>query len=208
MRGAAPSRREEGYVKYIADHRTAPAVEPPLWRELNEARTCLYDRGLIGALPNGIGFGNVSVRVTGEEFLISGTATGDCRVLTAHEYCVVTSFNLEENRVTTSGPVRASSESMSHGAVYRSRASVMCVIHVHSRKIFDRLLSGGCISTPPEAAYGSPEMALAISTLAAAGRENRGVIVLAGHDEGVLSYGVSVREALNLILELDAPCTP
>jgi ribulose-5-phosphate 4-epimerase/fuculose-1-phosphate aldolase len=199
MKGTAPSRPEDGYVKYVADHQTGPAMEPPRWKELNEARTRLYDLGLVGVLPNGVGFGNVSVRVTGDEFLISGTATGDRRVLTPLEYCLVKSFDLEGNRVTTLGPVRASSESMSHGAVYRSRASVMCVIHVHSRKIFDAMLCDGSVSTPPEAAYGTPEMALAIASRVAA---DHGVMVLAGHDEGVLSYGVSVQEALDLILNL------
>ncbi|MDR2742681.1 MAG: class II aldolase/adducin family protein [Treponema sp.] len=204
MTGTMP--RQEGYVKYMADHWSVPAVEPPFWKELNEARTRLYDLGLIGVLPNGVGFGNVSVRVQGGEFLISGTATGGSRVLTSHEYCMVKSFNLEENRVTTAGPVRASSESMSHGAVYRFCASAICVIHVHSRKIFDAMLGDGSLSTPPEAAYGTPELALAIASLVkdreAGGGAGQGVMVLAGHDEGVLSYGTSVREALDLILGL------
>ncbi|MDR0387621.1 MAG: class II aldolase/adducin family protein [Treponema sp.] len=211
MSGTAPFRPEEGYVKYTADHKTAGAVEPPLWKELNEARTRLYDLGLIGALPNGVGFGNVSVRVRDDEFLISGTATGARRVLSPNEYCMVNSVNIEENRVTTSGPVRASAESMSHGAVYYACASVMCVIHIHNRKIFDAMISGGRVSTPPEAAYGTPELALAIASLAAktgaGGGASRGVMVLAGHDEGVLSYGGSVKEALDLILDLYAQYT-
>lgn len=206
MRGTAPFRSEEGYVKYVADHKTAPAVEPPRWKELNEARVRLYDLGLIGVLPSGVGFGNVSVRVQGDEFLISGTATGDRRVLTPQEYCLVKSFNIEENRVTTLGPVRASSESMSHGAVYRSRTSVMCVIHIHSRKIFDAMIAGGSVSTPPEAAYGTPEMALAIASRVTERSADQGVMVLAGHDEGALSYGSSVQEALDLILDLYDTC--
>jgi ribulose-5-phosphate 4-epimerase/fuculose-1-phosphate aldolase len=202
MSGTAPFRPEEGYVKYTADHRTAAAVEPPLWKELNEARKHLYDLGLIGALPDGVGFGNVSVRVRGDEFLISGTATGAKRVLSSGEYCMVNSFNIEENRVTTSGPVRASAESMSHGAVYRACASVQCVIHVHSRNIFDAMLKDGSPATPAEAAYGTPEMARAIASLAQKAGSSQGVMVLAGHDEGVLAYSMSVREALGLTLKL------
>jgi hypothetical protein len=80
----------------------------------------------------------------------------------------------------------------------------MCVIHVHGRKIFDAMLAGGSVSTPPEAAYGTPEMALAIASRVAEGGSSRGVMVLAGHAEGVLSYGASVREALDLILGLYA----
>jgi hypothetical protein len=202
MTGAAHFHSGEGYVKYAADHWSAPAVEPPSWKELNEARTRLYDLGLIGVLPNGVGFGNVSVRLQDGEFLITGTATGGRRVLTPNDYCVVKSFNLEENRVTTSGPVRASSESMSHGAVYRARVSAGCVIHVHSRKIFDAMLGDGSLSTPPEAAYGTPALALSIASLAAGRKAGGGILVLAGHDEGVLAYGASVQEALDLILDL------
>jgi hypothetical protein len=202
MKGSTHFHTGEGYVKYAVDHWSAPAVEPPGWKELNEGRTRLYDLGLVGALPNGVGFGNVSIRLRGDEFLISGTATGDRRVLTPRDYCVVKSFSLEENRVITSGPVRASSESMSHGAVYRSCASAMCVIHVHNRKIFDAMRGDGSLSTPPEAAYGTPELALAIASLVRERKAGGGVLVLAGHDEGALSYGASVQEALDLILYL------
>jgi ribulose-5-phosphate 4-epimerase/fuculose-1-phosphate aldolase len=191
----------EGYVKYSADYRPAPALEPPRWGELNRARTRLYDLGLVGVYPGGIGYGNVSIRVRGDEFLISGTATGAARVLSLRDYCLVGSVDIPGNRISASGPVMASSEAMTHGALYCSRPEVFCVIHVHSREIFDQMLRGSYPSTPAEAAYGTPEMAWAVSERAK--REGpEGTILLAGHDEGLISYGASVEKALSLIEEL------
>jgi ribulose-5-phosphate 4-epimerase/fuculose-1-phosphate aldolase len=198
------NKTDEGYVKYTADHTEAPAAvaEIPLWKELDEARTRLYDCGLIGALSNGVGFGNVSVKVKDGEFLVSGTATGNRRVLGSEGYCMVTAFDIDENRVTTSGPVKASAESMSHGAIYRACLSARVVIHIHSRKIFDGMLRDNYPRTPADAPYGTPEMARAIIACVKERGEVPGVIVMAGHDEGVIAWGASVKETLDLVLDL------
>jgi ribulose-5-phosphate 4-epimerase/fuculose-1-phosphate aldolase len=160
----------------------------------------LFDRALIGVYQNGIGFGNISVR--GEEFIVSGTATGGKRVLTPGDYCLVTSFDMEENYVVSSGPVQASSESMTHGAIYRACPKAVCVIHVHSRLIFDGMLRDRFPFTPPDAAYGTPEMARAIMK-AAGNLPDGGALVMSGHDEGVIAWGVSVKSAFDVIRRFD-----
>jgi hypothetical protein len=192
----------EGYVKYRAEHRYTPAIEPPHWQELNEARTGLHDQGLIGVLPNGIGYGNVSIRVREDQFLISGTATGAARVLSPDQYCLVVSFDIAKNRVESAGPVQASSESMTHGAIYRASALAHCVIHIHSKHIWDAMLRKYC-STPDDAAYGTPEMAWAIiACVKPPGKNREGVIVLGGHEDGVIAYGASAPRTAELIGEL------
>jgi ribulose-5-phosphate 4-epimerase/fuculose-1-phosphate aldolase len=135
----------------------------------------------------------------GEEFLISGTATGAKRELSPNEYCLVRFCDIEGNRVRSFGPIQASSESMSHGAIYCACPKAACVIHIHSNTIFSGMLRDDLLSTPKEAAYGTPEMARAISN--AVGKDP-GQIVLAGHDEGVITWGTSVAEALALVMEL------
>jgi ribulose-5-phosphate 4-epimerase/fuculose-1-phosphate aldolase len=192
----------EGYVKYSAEHTTTPVMEAPNWKELNEARTHLHKLGLVGVYSNGIGFGNVSVRYKENEFLISGTATGEIPVLSLNEYCLVNFFDIKQNRVVTSGSIQASSESMTHGAVYQSCSEANCVIHIHSKKIFDGMLRGNYSSTQKEAEYGTPEIAFAIERCVQAAGKSEGQIVLAGHDEGIITYGPSVERAFNLILEL------
>ena len=81
----------DGIVKYQASHamgdvetylRTLPAGiretaldALALFSELDAARTTLHDAGLIGVYPSGIGYGNISLRLAGNLFLISVTAS-------------------------------------------------------------------------------------------------------------------------------------
>jgi ribulose-5-phosphate 4-epimerase/fuculose-1-phosphate aldolase len=194
----------EGYVKYIAEHIMAPAIETPHFEELNRARTKLREMGLVGMTADGIGFGNLSLRVEGNKFFISGTATGALPVLGPEGYCLITSFDINKNRVVSTGPVKPSSETMTHGVIYQSCPGANCVIHIHSRVIFDGMLRDSCPATPETAAYGTPEIALAIGKLVRHDSErNEGSIVLAGHDEGVIIYAPTVEKALSLTEELN-----
>jgi ribulose-5-phosphate 4-epimerase/fuculose-1-phosphate aldolase len=192
----------EGNVKYAAKHTISPPLEVPHWASINDARTRLHTLGLVGVTQEGIGFGNVSIRYRENEFLISGTSTGSLPELTPREYCLVSAFDLEQNQVISSGPVKASSESMTHGAVYQACANANCVIHIHSRKIFDAMLGARCVCTPKDAEYGTPEIALAIGKCVRESGKDEGQIVLAGHDEGVIAYGPNVERALDLVLDL------
>jgi ribulose-5-phosphate 4-epimerase/fuculose-1-phosphate aldolase len=192
----------EGYVKYTAEHTMAPPIEAPQWAELNDARTKLHRLGLIGVLPNGVGFGNLSIRLRENEFLISGTATGALPVLGPDAYCLVNSFDPGRNHVVSTGPVHASSESMTHGVIYRSCAGAHCVIHIHSRTIFDGMVTARYPSTPEDAAYGTPEIARAIEKCVRELCRDEGQIVLLGHDEGVIAYSPSVERTFILIQEL------
>jgi len=192
----------EGYVKYTAEHTTVPAIEIPHWTELNDARIRLRNLNLIGSLPNGIGFGNLSIRTKENEFIISGTATGALPVLGPDGYCLVRSFDLNRNHVVSTGPVKASAESMSHGAVYRSCTGANCVIHIHSGKIFKGMVKNNFPATPVDAAFGTPEIALAIEKCVCALDSDEGCIVMLGHDEGVIAYGPSVERAFSLIQDL------
>ena len=55
--------QDEGYVKYTCHHSAGPAPEHESWQELNDLRTDLVKAGLIGVLENGVGYGNVSLRM-------------------------------------------------------------------------------------------------------------------------------------------------
>jgi ribulose-5-phosphate 4-epimerase/fuculose-1-phosphate aldolase len=194
----------EGYVKYTTEHTMSPAIETPFWADLNRARTKLHELGLVGATSNGVGFGNISLRVKGNKFLISGTATGALPVLNKDGYCLITSFDVNKNRVVSTGPVKPSSETMTHGVIYQSCPNVNCVIHIHSRTIFDGMSRDKYPSTPETAAYGTPEIALAIGKLVNSydSEKNEGCIILVGHDEGVIVYAAAIEKALVLTEKL------
>ena len=193
----------EGYVKYIAVHTMSPAIEVPYWTELNNARTQLHRLGFLGVNPQGIGFGNVSIRFQGEEFLVSGTATGAAPELTLADYCLVSSFDLAQNSIVSMGPVKASSEAMTHGAVYRSCAEANCVMHIHSESIFNGMIRDSYPATAKDAVYGTPKIALALAQRIQELGADEGAVVLAGHDEGVIVWGPTVEKALNVILQLN-----
>lgn len=191
---------DEGYVKYHAKYTKAPALNHILLKEIDATRTELHALGLIGIYPNGIGFGNLSFRVNGNIFIISGSATGGKRILGESGYCMVTAFDVDKNLVECEGPIQASSEAMTHGAVYAENPDVQCVIHVHSRALFDRLLARDWPHTPKDAAYGTPAMAKAIAELVRATHGSQAVFVLAGHDEGIVAYGPSIEKTKQLLI--------
>lgn len=191
----------DGYVKFAALHEWAEAPTHPLLSDLDEARTRLFDLGLVGMHANGVGFGNLSIR-DGAGFIISGSGTGGSRVLGTGGYCRVISFDLEANSVTTRGPIGASSESMSHGAVYGSGASTGCVIHIHARELWLRLLQAGEPATDADAAYGTPAMARAVATLVRSLDRDAAHFAMAGHEDGVIAYGPDVEAAMGEILRI------
>lgn len=201
----------EGYVRFSAarNETRAPELSRVTGRfgELTRARTRLYDIGLIGMTGEGVGFGNISMRTApGDRFLISGSATGGKRVLEPGGWCEILSFDLALNAVRYNGLIPPSSESMSHGAVYRSLPGAMYVIHIHHPGIFEYMLSREFLRTPAEAEYGTPAMAQAIagavSAEAAGGGGDEGVLVMAGHREGVLAYGEALRAVVRRLEEL------
>ena len=149
----------DGVVKYQASHtrgdvetslRTLPAGiretaldALTLFPELDAARTTLHDAGLIGVYPSGTGYGNISLRLAGNLFLISGSGTGSSRLLGKQGYSLIRAFDPLENTVASFGPVQASSESMTHGAVYGAANKARCAIHIHSPFLFTSLLAAG-----------------------------------------------------------------
>ncbi len=212
------SGTKEGVVKYRAHHTPDDVAAylrkcPPALRdaalsalerfpELDAARTALHDAGLIGVYPSGIGYGNISLRLADALFLISGSGTGAHRTLGMRGYSLVHAFDPSANTVSSCGPVRASSESMTHGAIYRAAPAARCVIHVHNRALFSSLLAQDWPHTPESAAYGTPALSLAVARLAAELPPAEGVFVTAGHEEGLIAYGSTIASALDAILSL------
>lgn len=195
---------DEGYIKFSLTMRADLVPEHPELALLNNARQQLYAMGLVGAYANGVGFGNLSLRAEGEQFIITGSGTGSKKQLSAADYALVEEFDSERNAVVASGMVKASSESMTHGALYRADGRIGAVIHIHSRSLFDALRSDGAPQTPATAAFGTPALARAIAVLVKDSSAPSGFFVTAGHDEGVVAYGTTVGEALEIICRLMA----
>jgi len=190
---------DEGYIKYSAHRRDGEVEYTEDVRNLNMVRTTLFNMELIGVYDNGIGYGNVSYRTEGNSFVISGSATGGEMALKPDQFALVESFDLANNSVDSVGKIDASSESMSHGAIYEAIPEVNTVIHVHSRKIFDHMIEKHYPKTPKEISFGTPELATSIKEVILSNKLPNGVLVTEGHDEGVIVYAVNLDIAYDLI---------
>ncbi len=179
----------EGYIKFNVDRIDGPPPDPSIIRTINEVRTRLLDLGLIGINTDGVGYGNVSVRGEDSQFYITVSRSGATRILSPEEFARVDSFDIDRNYVRCVGAKAASSESMSHGAIYLVNEDIHAVIHVHHEGLFSWLIGGGWATTPPYAEYGTPEMSREIMDLVTSMETDTGVFATEGHEEGVFAFG-------------------
>ncbi len=142
-------RRDEGYIKFSFAHEAGPPPQHPFLHALMRLRDDLHKWKLIGVLPDGIGYGNISERIPGtDRFIITGSGTGLKFPIEESDFCEVLSFDIAQNRVVCCGPLAASSESMSHGAIYAARPDTGSVIHIHDSIMYRMLISEGAPQTP------------------------------------------------------------
>ncbi len=194
----------DGAIKFQCHRENQELFIPEeISKELIYWRDRLYGMGLIGLYPNGIGFGNISVRTPGDDrFFISGSATGGLPELTSQHLVLVEQCDSEKNQVWCRGLIDASSETMSHAAIYQNLQEVKGVIHIHSVKLWEAFF-GKLPTTSPSIEYGTPEMALEIGrTIQSARLTSKGILVMGGHPEGLIAFGTSLEEAANEIFQL------
>lgn len=185
-------------ISYIKFHctRTAGAPSAAQARDLLRVRRKLHARKWIGVTPDDIGYGNLSRRIgRAGRFLISGTGTGKRASLTPRDFVFVDRYDLTRNRVWCRGALDASAESMTHAAVYEADPRIQAVIHAHDRALWDRLLQTDLPCTPKEAEYGTPAIARAMRKVVKAMGRTSGVVVMGGHEEGLIAFGRTLDEA-------------
>lgn len=199
-----PFHPTEGSLKFSC-HLSPGEIEIPdeLFDSLNHWRQVMWDKGLIGAYPDGIGFGNISIRIPGtEQFCISGTATGSLPKLDSSHYALVEQCDPFRNSLSCRGQIRASAESMSHFAIYKSLPDAQAVVHIHNRTLWEKYMNV-LPTTSPEVEYGTPAMAAEITRILTLPETlQMKVIIMGGHEEGIISFGKSVGEAALTILSL------
>lgn len=198
--------QQEGVIQFKLTHRTGDAIH---YAELNEL-ICWHERlhalHLIGQAPSrygGLAYGNMSHRLNNNAFIISGTQTGGLITLDAAYYAHVDACDIANNQVLSHGPVRPSSECMSHAAIYAARADAMAVIHVHSPVIWQHYQTLGLGSTAADVGYGTPEMATAIShSLKQFQHTDHGCIAMLGHEDGIICFARNMDRAGQQLLAL------
>jgi L-ribulose-5-phosphate 4-epimerase len=193
---------DEGYIKYRCHWHNQPSITEADIVELNQWRAKLYQLGLIGVYPNGIGFGNISHRLAqSRQLIISGNKTGGIAELTVQHYTKIIDFDWQKNYVTCEGLIQASSETLTHAAIYVALPQVNAVIHVHHNQLWRKLLNV-VPTTNSSCAYGTPDMAEEIIRLCRQqDTQEQRIIVMSGHEEGILTFGKTLFDAGKTLLD-------
>ena len=193
---------DEGVIKFRCDWIERPALPP--WRidGIDDWRTRLYDLGLIGYDAEArVGYGNISVRVAERNaVVITGTQTGHLPRLGPEHYTLITAYDIDANSVTCEGPLRASSESLTHLALYELGEACNAVVHVHDDRGW-RALAERLPTTAAGVPYGTPAMARELQRLYREGALARvRVAVMHGHPGGIISFGPDLDAAGSVLL--------
>jgi len=204
---------DDGVVKYQCRWEKA-SVDPRVdFSELIACRQRALAAGWMGLGSDDIGFGNLSQRIGGRIW-ISGTQTGHLDTLGPEHFCEIIEVDIAANRLACRGPVAASSESLSHLAIYqiseRLGVDVQAVIHAHDARRWakgmaakDMAASDTSAVTDAKAAYGTPAMGYELQRVwEASGGLEQGAIVMGGHEEGLIGFGPTLQAAFDALLRL------
>lgn len=184
----------DGIIKYNFDFEKSEPLEKELWGEIEEVRERLYALGLIGE-KDGIGYGNISRKISQDSFVITGTQTGHLDSLKENHYSLINSYDDEKFYLKSSGAIKPSSEALTHGTIYNLSLDIGAVIHIHSKSLWDFMLKNGYKKTE-DVLYGSQEM---IEEVRRVYKDINPLqnpkFVMSGHEEGVMSFGKDLKEA-------------
>ena len=203
----------EGVIKFQLDFEQGEALDYAQIESIEQWRQHLMRLGLIGQDDEryaGLGFGNISHRVNypgaSHAFVITGTQTGHLQQMDAAHYALVTDCDPQRNTLRAQGPVKPSSEAMTHALIYQSVPQAEAVVHIHSPDIWRHAQQLGLAVTNPAVEYGTPQMATEIERIIDAGLPRGHTISMGGHEDGVITWGESLdatgSEILMLLSEL------
>lgn len=200
---------QKGVIKFQLEFRKAPPVGVDVLREVNGWRKILYQLGLIGRDPDrygGFGYGNISRRLGSgrpghRPFVITGSQTGGLAELSGQHYAKVLACDPRRNLVKAEGPIRPSSEAITHSMIYDFDPYARFVMHVHSNEIWQKADLLNLPKTGRRASYGTPEMAEEVERLFLEARVKRSrIFVMDGHEDGVISFGRTAERAAAVLL--------
>ncbi|MFA6236781.1 MAG: class II aldolase/adducin family protein [Bacteriovorax sp.] len=201
---------DDGVIKYDRSNFTqCPSLPLVEYSALELWRKKLFALNLIGEYKGGkVGFGNISglqdygqFHQTGmPQFIITGTQTGKYPDLDGRFYTRVLDYDIDHLKIKMMGPVEASSEALTHAAIYAHNKNIKAIFHIHSPEIWKGMIADHSDFTAKEIPYGTVEMARA--TEKCISNKDHGIFCMHGHEDGVVAYGRSLDEAGKLILEI------
>lgn len=201
---------DDGIIKYDrTNFSQCPPLESIEYTELEYWRKKLYKLSLIGEYPEDkIGYGNVSMiydysnifKTQRPQFIITGTQTGKYQNLDGRYYTRVLDFSINDLKVKMEGPIEASSEVVTHAAIYQHNPLIRTVFHIHSPVMWKMMINEKFPYIDANITYGTVEMAHATQKCIA--DTTSGIFCMHGHVDGIVAYGKTPEEAWNHIFTL------
>ncbi len=192
----------EGLIKFdfYCEDKSAE-IPGKLFGIINPARNKLAQMGLIGQYTGRLSYGNISIREENtRQFYITASGTGKLKKTGKEHYVRIVFCDIDGNFCRFSGKGLPSSETLTHHIIYDICKDAVAVIHIHSRQLWD-ILKGRIPATPQSAGYGTVEMVKEVAKLFEKNRfDNEKLLVMEGHEEGIISFGNSMEEAMNNII--------
>lgn len=171
----------------------------PYQKEVLEASLWLSEHGYFGSL-RGTG-GNVSVRITGRDYMAVTPSSVKYSDITPADICIV-----DFSGAVVEGSLAPSVEAGMHAAVYRERPDVNAVVHTHQLygsvfavlnqpipALFDEVAFalGESVEVAPYALSGSPELAAGVAGKL---KNNANAYIIQNH--GIIVLGKNLDKAV------------
>lgn len=201
---------DDGVIKYDRTNFSyCERIDEEEFADLEYQRKKLYHENLIGECPvHLVGFGNISIKynlqkyhqTNNPQFVITGTQTGKYSELGGTQYTRVIDFDIEHLKLHSMGAIEASSEALTHAAIYLSNPKIGGIVHVHSKPIWEGIIQNTKNTTSKDIPYGTKEMAHAV--MAFSKNSERGFFAMEGHEDGVVAFAPTIEEATKITLDL------
>ena len=190
----------DGIIKYHFDFKKSASVDESSFRDIESLRERLFALKLIGVSSDGVGYGNISQKVSSSSFVITGTQTGHLSKLDATHYSLVEEYSDRDFYLKFTGAIKPSSEALTHSTIYNLSDKIGAVVHIHSKPIWQFMLDRDYLATD-RVEYGSIEMIEEVNRIYKdIDPLSNPKFVMAGHKEGVMIFGRNLYEAeLNLL---------
>ena len=184
----------DGVIKYNFDFTPTEPLEPSQYGKIETVRKRLFALGLIG-VKEGIGYGNISERLAMEQFVVTGTQTGELPDLSGAHYSFIEAYDDKAFYIKSTGMIKPSSESLTHGTIYNLSTEIGAVIHIHSASMWRFMLENGYRKTE-DVLYGSREMIDEVNRIYEdIDPLSDPLFVMSGHEDGVMAFGRNLEEA-------------
>ncbi len=159
--------------------------------ELLEFGNTLKQCKLIGKTDELTGYGNISFRDRQSgDFFISASKSGIDDTYVSSHFSRIVTWDAETNFVESEGRMPASSETLSHLAVYEAVKKANYVVHVHSEIYWNKYLHHELTSNL-EIEYGTKEMYFEVKRLLE-GNVDAGTLIMGGHMDGILFWAEKI----------------